>query len=257
MQRWVAIGTAALFSFAPLLATAADGRLEISQACVATGCFPGDSPGFPVTASSASSYVLTSNLTLSDADDTAISLGSGASLDLGGFTISGPTVCTGTPATCTGTGSGSGIGAGSQTKVSNGRITGMGNSGISGSDDMQITDVTITSNGGNGIIGQGGFVITRCVIDRNGYDGISLAAGQVGGTVIQNNAVHRNAQVGIRASIAVVKDNGVKQNGSFGFLGTSSALSGNQFYNNNSFGDQISGGVEIGENVCNSSTTCP
>jgi len=75
--------------------------------------------------------------------------------------------------------------------------------------------------------------------------------------VIQGNAVHRNTQVGIRATLAVVKDNGVKQNGSFGFSGNSSALSGNDFYNNNSFGDQISGGVEIGENLCDGSLTCP
>jgi hypothetical protein len=242
--------------FAPV-AHAGDGAVEINQACVATGCFAGDSPGFPVNIASAGSYVLTSNLTVPDADDTAIALGVGASLDLGGFTIGGPTTCTGTPATCTGTGSGSGISAAGQTRVSNGRIAGMGNSGISGSEDIQITDVTIYGNGGNGIIGQGGFVITRCVIDRNGFDGISLAAGQAGANVIQNNSVHRNNQVGIRAGLAVVKDNGVKQNGSFGFLGTGAALSGNDFYNNNSFGDQISGGLEIGENVCNASTTCP
>jgi Right handed beta helix region len=253
IERTVAL----LIALAPLAAQAGDGRLEINAACVAAGCFAGDTSGFPVQITTAGSYLLTSNLTVPDADTTAIVLGAGASLDLGGFTIAGPTSCTGTPASCTGTGSGSGVSAGAQTSVRNGRITGMGNTGIVGSDDMQIADVTITSNGGNGISGQGGFVIQRCVIDRNGYDGISLNAGQVGATVISNNAVHRNAQVGIRAGLAVVKDNGVKQNGSFGFLGSSAALSGNDFYNNNSFGDQISGGVEIGENLCDGSTTCP
>jgi hypothetical protein len=241
----------------PLTARAGDGRFEINAACVAAGCFAGDTPGFPVQITTAGAYLLTSNLTVTDADTTAIVLGAGASIDLGGFTIAGPTSCTGTPAVCTGTGSGSGISSGAQTAVENGRITGMGNTGIVGSEDMRITNVAITSNGGNGISGQGGFVIEHCVIDRNGYDGISLNAGQAGGTVIQNNAVHRNAQVGIRAGLAVVKDNGVKQNGSFGFLGNAAALSGNDFYNNNSFGDQISGGVEIGENLCDGTTTCP
>ncbi len=34
---------------APLAARAADGVLEINQACAAAGCFAGDSAGFPVT----------------------------------------------------------------------------------------------------------------------------------------------------------------------------------------------------------------
>lgn len=238
-------------------AQAADGRREISQACVETGCFADDAPGFPVQVTSAGSYLLTSNLTVSTANTTAITLAVGASLDLGGFTISGPTTCSGTPASCTGTGSGSGVSAAGQTSIRNGRIQGMGSSGINGSENVRIADVTIVGNGGNGISGSGGFLIERCLIDSNGFDGINLNAGQVGATVIQGNGVSRNAQVGIRAPLAVVKDNGVKQNGSFGFSGTSAALSGNDFYNNNSFGDQISGGVEIGENVCDGSLTCP
>lgn len=239
-------------------AHAGDGRIEINQACVAEGCFAGDAPGFPVTTVASGSYVLTSNLTVPNADTTAIVLLAGGSLDLGGFSILGPVTCSGSPNVCVGTGSGNGIGAGEQTSIRNGRIAGMGSAGISADESTRITDVTLYGNGGNGVFGSGGFVIERCVIERNGGDGISLSAGQTGATVIQGNAVHRNGQVGIRASLAIVKDNGVKQNGSFGFQGTSSALSGNNFYaNTNSFGDQISGGVEIGENICNGSTTCP
>ena len=33
----------------PAPSFAGDGVLEISQACVSLGCFPGDGPGFPVT----------------------------------------------------------------------------------------------------------------------------------------------------------------------------------------------------------------
>jgi hypothetical protein len=238
-------------------AWAGDGRIEISQACVAAGCIDTDAPGFPISLAAAGSYVLTSNLTVPSASTSAIVLGAGASLDLGGFTIAGPVVCTGIPADCPEVAAGTGISAAARTSIRNGRISGMGGSGISGAESVRISDVTIHGNAGNGIIGQGGFLIERCVIEGNGYDGISLAAGQVGATVIQGNAVYRNAQVGIRAPIAVVKDNGVKQNGSFGFEGTSAALSGNQFYNNNGFDDQISGGLEVGENVCNSSLTCP
>lgn len=256
MLNRVAVATLLVLASAGA-AWSADGRIEINQACVDAGCFAGDTPGFPVQVTSAGSYVLTSNLSVSTASTTAITLAVGASLDLGGFTISGPTTCSGTPASCTGTGSGSGVSAAGQTSIRNGRIQGMGSSGINGSENVRIADVTIVGNGGNGISGSGGFLIEGCLIDSNGFDGINLGAGQVGATVIQGNGVLRNAQVGIRAPIAVVKDNGIKQNGSFGFLGTSAALSGNDFYNNNSFGDQISGGVEIGENVCDGSTTCP
>jgi len=239
------------------VAVASDGALEINQACVATGCFPGDDPGFPVQAPANGSYRLTGNLTLPDANTTGITLGSGSSLDLGGFSVIGTASCTGIPATCTGTGNGTGISAHTQTSIRNGRVAGHGNSGISGSESVRIQDVTIYGNGGNGILGSGGTLIERCVIERNGIDGISIAAGQVGATVIQGNGILRNGQVGIRTSIAVVKDNAIKQNGSFGYSGTNSALSGNQFYQNNSFGDQIEGGLEVGENVCNASLTCP
>lgn len=44
-------------------AFAVDGVLEINQTCaVQTGCFSGDTPGFPVTINATGSYRLTSNL---------------------------------------------------------------------------------------------------------------------------------------------------------------------------------------------------
>ena len=44
-------------------ALAVDGVVEINQTCaVNTGCFAGDTPGFPVTITVAGSYRLTSNL---------------------------------------------------------------------------------------------------------------------------------------------------------------------------------------------------
>ena len=56
---------------APALAFAGDGRIEIHQSCVATGCLPGDTAGFPVTLTPGS-YVLTSNLSVPTAATTAI-----------------------------------------------------------------------------------------------------------------------------------------------------------------------------------------
>jgi hypothetical protein len=43
--------------------TAADGRYEINQTCAEqTGCFPGDSPGFPITIEGSGSYIFTGSL---------------------------------------------------------------------------------------------------------------------------------------------------------------------------------------------------
>jgi hypothetical protein len=234
-------------------ARASDGALEIHKDCVATGCFPGDDPGFPVTATTAGgAYVLTSNLVVPTASTTAITLGTGASLDLGGFSITGPTVCGGVPTTCTGTGSGRGIDAGAQSSVRNGRIAGMGISGVAASEAVRLSDLTIAGNGGSGVRGTS-MRIERCVIERNGVHGISIENTPVGGSVIQGNLVRQNGQDGINVvQQALVKDNVVVQNGDFGFEGTA-ALSGNVFINNQS---QISGGFGIGENLCNASL-CP
>ena len=71
------------------IANASDGVLEINQTCaVQTGCFPGDTAGFPVTITEADrrSYRLTSDLVVPLPSNTGIYLHiSSATLDLGGF----------------------------------------------------------------------------------------------------------------------------------------------------------------------------
>jgi hypothetical protein len=57
--RALAFGIA---SIAATTAIASDGRFEINQSCVATGCFPGDAAGFPVQTQANESYVLTSDI---------------------------------------------------------------------------------------------------------------------------------------------------------------------------------------------------
>ena len=69
-------------------ADAADGVLEINQACVGVGCFSGDREGFPVEITVPGSYRLTSDLVLLDADVTGIEVAApSVSIDLGGFEI--------------------------------------------------------------------------------------------------------------------------------------------------------------------------
>ena len=71
-----------------------DGVLEINQACaVNTGCFPGDTGGFPVTidGSAGRSYRLTSDLTVPSADTSGIVVTiSDVGIDLNNFAILGP-----------------------------------------------------------------------------------------------------------------------------------------------------------------------
>ncbi|MEX0914428.1 MAG: right-handed parallel beta-helix repeat-containing protein [Wenzhouxiangellaceae bacterium] len=90
MTRWItafALLTACTLSHA-------DGVIEINQACVPTGCFDGDSTGFPVRISETGSYRLTSNLDTRPDTVTAIDIEADrVTLDLNGFSVIGPQTC--------------------------------------------------------------------------------------------------------------------------------------------------------------------
>src|SRR5438093_8400021 len=74
---------------------ALDGVVLINQnAALAGNVTPGDTPGFPVTISVTGSYKLSGNLTVPDANTTAILINADdVTIDLNGFSIIGPTVC--------------------------------------------------------------------------------------------------------------------------------------------------------------------
>ena len=71
-------------------ANAVDGVLEINQTCaVNTGCFAGDTAGFPVTISASGSYRLTGNLDLVGTAVPVIQITADrVTLDLNGFMVS-------------------------------------------------------------------------------------------------------------------------------------------------------------------------
>jgi len=100
----IAMASALVTALAAAPALAVDGVLEINQACVAAGCFPGDGPGFPVEITIPGSYRLTSNLTVPDDDTTAILLQGVrlVNLDLNGFSILGQYACGVSPPNCPG-----------------------------------------------------------------------------------------------------------------------------------------------------------
>lgn len=60
--QWAALVAGLVLAAGPALAS--DGRLEIHQACVTAGCFPGDGPGLPVQVPAGASAVMTSSLAL-------------------------------------------------------------------------------------------------------------------------------------------------------------------------------------------------
>jgi hypothetical protein len=139
-------------------ARAADGVLEINQACATgPGCFPADSPGFPVEIIGIDSYRLTSNLTAPDANTTVISIFSPTvSLDLNGFAIQGPNDFFGPGTSCTAPGTGTGIFASSAVLgivISNGHVRGMGSHGINlgVATHIRISEIVAEKNCGDGI----------------------------------------------------------------------------------------------------------
>ena len=262
--------SAALASALVWIATAAhagDGRVEINHACAATGCFAGDTAGYPVTIPSSGSYVLTSDLALPSAVASGVVVADGATLDLNGFAITGPNTCSGTPTVCTIPSGGSGVSLGEGSVVRNGAIRGMGGAGVSTNSKLVLVeDVWIDQNGSGGIQAgvADGSVVRRCRVSRNGGRGINLIGGNGSpGSIVADNVVYANAEEGILVNSAVVRGNSVRSNGELGlsinFVDASSGFGDNVINDNNggNVNAQTSGGHQLGTNVCGDKTTCP
>jgi hypothetical protein len=235
------------------IATAVDGVVLIDQARALAGSVtPGDTPGFPVTISVAGSYRLSGNLTVPDADTTAISVTSdNVSIDLNGFAILGPVTCTGNPISCTPTGTGNGInveGLPRTIGIRNGEIRGMGSAGIScGSSGavVNVSDMRVLQNGWVGIIVANGMV-TGSSVTTNGTTGIAVSGT---GTVIGNHVSH-NGTNGIQVNNGLVSQNTSSANGSVGLrLTLTVGYWGNALTANNAGGAQVHLGVDLGNNL--------
>ncbi|MBY0401129.1 hypothetical protein K2X89_12600, partial [Myxococcota bacterium] len=129
------------------VAFASDGQREINQNCATqTGCFPGDTPGFPVTITASSSCRLTSDLVTPN-DGIRIEI-SGVDIDLVGFSLVGPNAVD-TLGICNG-GANLGVGQGittsspfvGNTVVRNGRVTKLQN-GIRPYDQTRVERVSV------------------------------------------------------------------------------------------------------------------
>lgn len=264
-------------------ALASDGVLEINQTCaVQTGCFAGDTAGLPVEISASGSYRLTSNLVVPDENTNGITVGAdNVSIDLGGFEILGPVNCTGTPIICAPS---SGVGSGvhgvnsaiSGTSVRNGSIRGMGSSGVNLGVQSEATHLRVRSNRLQGISTGNGSTIAGNTAYRNRGDGISASAG----STVSGNAAHQNGDDGILTGVgSTVSGNSSYDNEGDGIQTSSgSSVLGNTVRLNTGYGlnlathsgyrenvisantaGTVTGSdlVNLGNNACNGSATCP
>lgn len=217
-------------------AQAVDGVIEINQASVlAAGGFP-----FALTGGS---YRLTSDLIVSDPDDSAIRINSsGTTLDLNGFAIRGVTACAGIPPNCSNTGAGVGVvvnGGPSRVRVHNGSIVGMGSHGVELAGGCVVEDLQVRGCGGDGI-----HVNSVCTLRNNqisvvGGDGIETGFSNAG-VLVTGNVIDIAGGLGLR-------------------LGNAHVYSGNVITRSNggTGNPQVLGGQEIGENFCDTNTVCP
>jgi hypothetical protein len=144
-----------------------DGVPEINQTCaVQTGCFPGDTAGFPVT-------------------------------------ISGPNACSGDPVTtCTVASGGAGVLAPQilNVTVENGTIRGTGSSGIVLGKSGRVRDLVLIDNGNNGIECLNGCQVLESTVQRTGANGIYQRSvtpqAEIGGSRFVGNVVSGNGAVG-------------------------------------------------------------
>lgn len=249
-----------LFTFALTTHTlhAVDGVVLIDQArAMAGNVTPGDTPGFPITISVTGSYRLSGNLTIADRLTTGIHItADNVTIDLNGFSISGPVVCTANPTNCGGSGGGVGIHSGDFNigtvhargiKVYNGTVRGMGFHGVRLMGDGSLVErVRTISNGGPGIVMGSGSVFNSFAT-LNGGSGI--IAGQAYNSVAEQNLTGGifirqsgiaignrstfNGGVGLTVLTGVATNNTVTNNGGFGFDTTCPAvLTGNVSINN-------------------------
>jgi hypothetical protein len=238
-RSWKQIVWSCVLAATPSILRAADGAVLIDQnRAMAGNITPGDEPGFPVTISQPGSYRLAGNLTVPDADTSAVVITADAvTLDLNGFSVAGPLLCTGGPAvTCLAAGSGIGIqaprvlaGGPRGVRVFNGSVRGMGSVGIALSGDGSSVDhVTVHQNAGGGMTVTGSVTVSSATL--NGSFGI------IGLTVRDSSAVENAGDGILLQSGGVATGNSSSSNGGVGLVVANATATGNTLFVNNLFG---------------------
>jgi hypothetical protein len=214
-----------LLSLLSAPAFASDGVLEINQTCaVQTGCFPGDAPGYPITIAAGGSYRLTSNLLyLGTGTDTIQLQASLITLDLGGFSIQGPSSCSfsGSGVLCSGAGAGGSVSTiNGRTScpfgntVRNGTILNAAGNAVELCASSRVVDVTIIGANADGIFVNEGSIVERCNVVLAGTIGIWAPSSSVFDSVVRDSG---------RAGDSFIS-------GISGFSGVAVAVRGNQLF---------------------------
>jgi len=221
-------------TWAAAVARAGEGRIELNGAAAeAGGVTLGDAPGYPVTLDRPGSYLLTGNLVVPAGVDGVLATSDGVDLDLNGFAILGSAVCSGPPgAVVCSAGAGRGIaGAAAGLSVRHGRVTGFPQGGLALGAEARVEDVHSEGNGGDGVSVGPRSAVERCLVARNAGRGIAAGAN----SSVIGNVVSGNNLLGLQ-------------------IGSGTGFSANSV-NENTAG-AVSGGVEIGGNVCDGSPAC-
>lgn len=222
---------------------------------------------FPITISQPGSYQLSGNLTVPDVDTTAIEIASdNVTIDLNGFSIIGPFVCS--DSSCASPGSGYGIVTAalqanySNITVRNGTIQGMGKGGIFLDgigvvvEDMHVAGIAyfgIFVQGQNALVRHNNIVMPCNPVNAGALTGIGIGAQ---GFLISDNIVTGCGQgtgVGNVAAISGSVIRNVVSNLRFGLF-----LSSNDGYRENVLENQLNvlGGINFGQNLCGTAA-CP
>ncbi|MCC6367399.1 MAG: hypothetical protein IT165_28080 [Bryobacterales bacterium] len=239
---------------------AVDGVVLIDQKAAMGGKVTAmDTPGFPVTISQAGSYRLSGNLVVPDAATTAIQItADDVTLDLNGFSIIGPNVCTANPTRCTFSG-GAGIGvmavgpvgvvSPANVRVMNGTVRGMGGHGIRMMGDGTVVErVQSVSNGGPGIVVGEGIVIDS--VAKLNASGAAIVGLIVRGNISSNNVFGIFVRPG-----GVAMGNTASFNGAGGISVNNATASGNTSYSNGDYGiDGVCPGVITGNTAFRNGT---
>lgn len=247
----------ALLVTTPFEAAARDGILEINSTCATlNGCFPGDTPGYPVTITEQGAYRLTSILTTGSQNTTGIVVNaSQVDIDLGGFTIQGVNL----------PGTGYGIVAGlnvRSTRIHNGFVRNVGLDAIQLGHESIVEDLLVTRAGRDGIVvGDHGRVRFTQTFEC-GDDGI--VAGE--NALLVGNIVRGNADNGVVMRTGSILQESVINNNenqglvALGDAGETAGLGHNLITNN--AGSNFDPGISLIQvivtdpNFCAGSTGC-
>jgi hypothetical protein len=235
----VSIGLAFMLCTTARVDAQLEGMVLIDQAAATAGAVtPGDGPDFPVTLSQPGSYRLSGNLVVVGPNTTAIEIASdNVTLDLNGFTISGPAgMCRQTlrPTWCTQTTQGVGV-----------RGRKVGTSTLHS--NIAVFGGTVRDMGSHGLLlGSSARVERVSAVDNRGYGVFATF-----GALIANNTTRENSEAGIYCFSGLVFGNSV--------IGVSGIQGYNVIYGNNlAFGPEdtgfrievAGGGVNAGGNLC-------